>query len=190
MPLLNWLTTFSVRRASVVVLVTIVTVLLGVYSTFQVETELIPDIDFPAITVVTRYPDAAPGDVVAQVTRPVEQSVAAMSGVKELQSVSGEGLSVIVANFEFGEDMKRRESELATRLQGVPLPEAAGRPQVVRASFSQVPIVQFSVSSDTVTGPALEALVRERLVPRLAAAPVGRVGAPRGRQDQRGAQQD
>lgn len=167
MPILNWLTTFSVRRASVVVLITIAIVLLGVYSTFRVKTELIPNIEFPAMTVVTRYPGAGPGDVAAQVTRPLEQIVAGLPGVKDLQSVSGEGVSVIVANFEFGEDMKRREGELATRLQGVPLPEGAGRPQVVRASFSQVPIVQLSVSSDTVTGAALETLVRERLVPRL-----------------------
>ncbi len=164
----TWITSFSVRRANVVLLITFGVILFGIYSVTRVKTELIPSIDFPAVSVITRYPDVGSTEVVDQVTIPIEQRLGTLGGLENLRSFTGEGVSVVVAEFAFGEDMDKREAEAIGEMQSLLLPEGAGRPQVVRASFNQVPIVQFSVSSDTMAAEDLERLIRGGLVPELA----------------------
>ncbi|HWO93457.1 MAG TPA: efflux RND transporter permease subunit, partial [Dehalococcoidia bacterium] len=168
MRLLNWLTTFSVQRASVILLITFAVAGFGIVSIFQTRTELVPNIDFPSLAVITQYRSAAPADVVDDVTRPIEQRLGSINGIEEMRSVSGDGISVVVLNFDFGTDMDQRESEVGTLLQGFPVPPGATRPQLIRASFNQVPVVQFSISSDELDDSELEALVRQDLLPELA----------------------
>ena len=68
-------TGLSLRQRSVVMPVTVLVALLGVFGVARLQTERIPDIEFPVLTVITTYPGASPGAVDGDVTLPLETAV-------------------------------------------------------------------------------------------------------------------
>ena len=106
---MSFLTGLALKRRSVTILV-IILLLVGGVSTFRsLERELLPEIEFPNISIATVYPSANPDAVVRDVTEPIEEAIEGMEGLKDLQSVSTENLSLVLATFEFGEDLEEAE---------------------------------------------------------------------------------
>jgi HAE1 family hydrophobic/amphiphilic exporter-1 len=93
----------------VVVLAVIGVLVLGLVSTMRLRQELMPSIEYPALTVFTMQPGASPADVERGVTLPLETGMKGLPGIKELDSYSNEGVSIIVALFDYGTDMKAAE---------------------------------------------------------------------------------
>ena len=164
--LLGTITRTSLHRKPAIFLAAAIVALIGLFSTFDIQQELFPDIDFPAITVITRYPGAAPESIAEQVTKPVESSISNVEGLKRLQSTTAEGVSVVAAEFDFGTNTEDKERDIASALERVDLPDGAERPTVNRIDFSEFPIVALTVYGDT-GQEKLEDLVRTSVVPEL-----------------------
>jgi HAE1 family hydrophobic/amphiphilic exporter-1 len=143
-----------------------VVALIGLFSAFDIQQELFPDIDLPAVTVITRFPGASPESIVEQVSEPTESALSNVQGLERLQSTTAEGVSVVVAEFDFGSDMEQKEAEIASALERLALPDGADTPSVNRIDFSDFPIVAITVYGDG-SQEELEALVRDSVVPAL-----------------------
>jgi len=143
----SWLTKMSLRNRSIVGLVVVAVVIFGVISVSSLKQELIPDLTFPYLTIFTVDPGTSPSDVERNVTTPLEQTLTTLSGVKQYDSFSNEGMSIITVQYEFGADMKAREAEVQQAVSGARLPPTAMPPKVAVLNFNSMPVVQLAVTS-------------------------------------------
>jgi HAE1 family hydrophobic/amphiphilic exporter-1 len=165
---LSWLTKTSLRNRSIVGLAVLAVLLVGAYAITSLKQELIPDLTFPYLTVLTVDQGSSPADVERNVTAPIEQALKTSSGIKEYDSFSNDGMSIITVQYEFGTDMKAKEAEVQQAVSGVQqtLPVTAMAPQVAALNFNSMPVVQLAVSS-SLPPEQLATLLGTRVVPRL-----------------------
>jgi hydrophobic/amphiphilic exporter-1 (mainly G- bacteria), HAE1 family len=164
--LLSWLTDISLRRATVLVVVVVALFAAGILAATQIKLELYPDIDFPAMTVVTTYPGASPQDVTDDVSRPMEQAASTLAGLKRMESVSSEGLSILLLEFGFGTDMDKQEQDLSKRLSSVAFPSTVSDPRITLINPQLIPVSELSLKGD-ISLDALESIAEEKVVPAL-----------------------
>ena len=143
---MQWLSNISVRRpvfATVLILVFVVVGFVG-YRTLGVDK--FPKIDFPLITIVTPYPGASPAAVETDVSQKIEEAVNTVSGLDTLTSVSTEGVSLVIAQFQLEVDPKSAAQDInehiATILRELP---PGIRPEVRRADPDAAPVIVLSV---------------------------------------------
>jgi multidrug efflux pump subunit AcrB len=132
----------------------------GVISASDIPVELLPDIELPALTVITPFENAAPSEVEKLVTSGIEEAVTSVSGVSGVWSESIEGMSVVKVNFQWGRDMDMAligVKEKVDLIKGE-LPEKAGKSIVVKYDPADEPVMIYSV---TISG-AESGLVRRR----------------------------
>ncbi len=95
----------AVRRRVSVVMAALAVIAFGVVGYNRLALELFPDITYPTITVQTEFPDTAPQEVENLVTRPVEEAVGVLRGLRTVHSVSRPGVSEVTLEFDWGADM-------------------------------------------------------------------------------------
>ena len=162
------LTELAVRRASVTFLLAAAVFGAGVISWGMLKSELLPDIDFPIVTVITPYSGAGTTDVADQVTEPVERTLSGAARVTSVRSTSAAGLSVVVAEFSYGTDIKSTAADIEAGLRSAGLPFGVS-PLVTTLNINAFPILSFTVRA---AGSAeVGALVRDEVVPELAGLP-------------------
>ncbi len=181
---MNWLIKFSLKNASVLVLVTVLVLLAGVFTSLNIKQELLPEIRFPVITVITAYPLAGPEIVESQVTRPIETALQGIADLEGLSSTSSPNVSVVVLNFAFGANLREKESQIqqaVNRVRGN-FPEGVQDPSVSAIRFGDAPVMRLTLSSD-IPVTQLKERVDARVLPKLEGiAGVSRVdvtGAPK-----------
>lgn len=139
---------WCLKNKSVVILATVLLVASGVYATMQLNQELLPDIEFPAVGIATPVPGAGPDLVDEQVTQPVESAIANIDGIEATQSTSSRGFSIVLVEFDLNTDIDEAEDELRRALDGVSLPSQAAEPEINRQSASSFPIINVSLSTE------------------------------------------
>ena len=143
---MQWLASISVRRpvfATVIILVLVVVGIVG-YRTLGVDK--FPKIDFPLVTIVTPYPGASPAAVETDVTQKIEEAVNTVSGLDTLTSVSTEGVSLVIAQFELEIDPKVAAQDINEHIASVLRDMPPGvRPEVRRADPDAAPVLVLSV---------------------------------------------
>jgi hydrophobic/amphiphilic exporter-1 (mainly G- bacteria), HAE1 family len=181
---MNWLIKFSLKNASVLVLVTVLVLLAGVFTSLSIKQELLPDIRFPVITVITAYPLAGPEIVESQVTRPIETSLQGLSDLEGISSTSSPSVSVVVLNFSFGANLREKESQIQQAVNRVRtnFPDGVQDPSVSAIRFGDAPVMRLALSSN-IPVTQLKTRVDARVLPKLEGiAGVSRVdvtGAPK-----------
>jgi len=141
---------FAIRRPITIYMMTAVAVLLGGIAFMRLPVDLMPDIEYPTITVATEYAGVAPEEIETLITRPIEQSVSSAPGVERVSSTSSEGQSRVRVNFEWGTNLDEAANEIRTRLDRLRnvLPQDAQSPSLFKFDVSQFPILWMSVSAD------------------------------------------
>ena len=167
---MSWLTKISLQNRSIVSLAVIAVIVLGAYAVTSLKEELIPDLTFPYLTVVTLAPGSSATSVEQNVTAPLEQAIKATSEVKDFVSYSNEGMSIITVEYEFGTDIEAREAEVQQAVSGVQraLPQGVMAPEVAALNFASLPVVQLAVTSD-LPAQQVGSLLATSVVPRLQA---------------------
>ena len=138
---------WCLKNKSVVLLAGFILIAAGAYATTRLNQELLPDIEFPLVTVSTPVPGAGPDVVDEQVTQPLQGAVEGIEGIESLQATSSPGFSVLVVEFGLDVDTEQAEDEINDAIAGVSLPEQASAPEVDRQSASQFPILNVSLSA-------------------------------------------
>ncbi|MBW3566279.1 MAG: efflux RND transporter permease subunit [Acidobacteria bacterium] len=136
---------FSVRRRVTVTVAAAALVIFGIVSFTRLPINLLPDVSYPTLTVETRYPGAAPGEMEALITRPLEETVGIVSGVRRITSASRPGLSQVTLEFEWGRNMDFAAIDVRQKLDLVQLPREAERPVVLRFDPSNEPFMRLFV---------------------------------------------
>ena len=163
---MSLLTALALGRRSVTILIIAMLLAAGVYTYRTLPVELFPEIEFPLVTVVAFYPSANPDAVVRDVTIPIESAIAGMDGLENVQSISSENQSVLLANFKFGVDMAEAARTISSRLSGLSFPSGVKAPTVGRINPDEFPVMQLSVLSDREI-PELQRIVESLVRPAI-----------------------
>lgn len=132
----------------IVILLVIIIVVAGISSFIALPRRLNPEVKLPIVTVSTLLPGASPKDVEDLVTNPIEDAVKGTKGITELNSVSNESVSTIIAQFNSTTSPEKAEADLKSAVDSVNnLPEDAKTPVVKRFDFEDQPVWIFSVKS-------------------------------------------
>jgi len=149
-----------------------VIVLLGAISLTRLPVDLMPEFAQPTIAIIVTYTGVGPLEMEQLVTRPLEQAAAAVPGVRQINSGSSEGRSLIRLSFNWGTDMSEALDEVRSRVDRTRgrLPEDADPPQIFKADPNAFPIVNLAVQGefDPVT---LREIAENDLAPRIERAP-------------------
>ena len=142
------LASLSTRRPVATFMVVLLIVTLGAFSLTKLTVDLFPNIRFPIVIVLTQYHGAGPREVEKEVTRPIEGAVGGVSSVKRVSSETREGLSVVVAEFNWGTDMDFAALEMREKVDRVKglLPDGVEEPMVLKIDPGMMPVIQLTLS--------------------------------------------
>ena len=140
------LSSFVTSRPVAVLMVVIAAVVFGFFSYKRLPVTLMPELTYPTLTVRTEYPGAAPEEVENDVSRPIEEALGVIGGLRRISSVSRAGLSDVVLEFGWDVDVSDATQETLEKLDLVFLPDQAERPLVLHYDPSLDPVLELSLS--------------------------------------------
>jgi HAE1 family hydrophobic/amphiphilic exporter-1 len=125
-------------------------IIMGLLSWRRLEVELLPDISLPRISVTTAYRNVAPEEIENLITRPIEEALGATTGVERISSTSSEGVSVVVAQFRWGQDMDFAALAVREKVDLIKgfLPEDAEEPIVSKYDPATAPIITLALTGE------------------------------------------
>ena len=140
-----------IRRPVFTTMLVMLLVVFGVTSYPSLGIDLYPDIDFPIVTVRITYTGASPEEMEGLITKPVEDAVSSVSGIKTLSSTSREGISETIIEFELGTNAKMAANDVREKVAGVRrrLPDEIDEPVVQRYDITAQSIMTYSLASET-----------------------------------------
>jgi len=167
----------SIKRPVFVTCLVILSLAAGLISMSKLGVDQFPDVTFPIVVVATPYPGAGPTEVETLVTKPIEDELSSISGIKRLTSENREGFSVVIAEFYLEVDVKYAEQQVRDHVGSVKskLPTDVKESTISRVDPSDQPIIQVALSSD-LSAAQLYDLADEKLKPLFGQVPsVGKV---------------
>ena len=159
---------FSVNRRVTTAMLAMILVVLGFIAFTSLGLDFFPDIDFPTVSVVTTYSGASSEDIENTITRPLEQIINTISRVKEVDSMTTEGASVIMVEFEWGTNLDFAAQDIRDQvgLYRNFIPEEASDPLVVKFNLGEFPIIFGGITADRPTL-ELKKIIEDEVAPRL-----------------------
>ena len=139
----------AVKRPVTMIILVSVIIITGFFTLSRMAVELYPEMKFPIAAVITSYPGAGPEEVEAQVTKPLESSLGTISGIKEINSESTPGSSLILISFNWGANMDSAVIDIREKTGMIEkfLPSEADKPMVFKMDPTMMPIVQMGLSA-------------------------------------------
>jgi HAE1 family hydrophobic/amphiphilic exporter-1 len=158
----------SVRKPVTTIMIFVAVIVLGVFSLVNLPIDLMPDMDIPAMSVITYYPGASAEDIEVNVTKPLENQLNSLQNLKKVTSTSKDNISFILIEFEYGTNMDQSSNDVRDLLSLVEntLPEDAEKPTLFKFNSSMIPVVIYGVTAKE-SYPALEKIIDERITERL-----------------------
>ena len=149
------LSRYSVKKPYTVVVAVVLVLILGVVSFTKMNTDLLPSMDMPYAMVMTTYPGASPETVEQTVTRPIEQSMATVSNITNVSSVSSENASVVILEFSEDANMDSVTLEMRENLDQIKgyWDESVGNPMIMKLNTDMLPVFVAAVDMDGLTAP-------------------------------------
>jgi HAE1 family hydrophobic/amphiphilic exporter-1 len=163
----------SINRPVTTYMMIAAILLLGAIAFVRLPVDLMPEMEFPTLTVSTNYQGVAPEEMETLITRPIEEAVSALAGVEKIRSSSSEGQSSVRISFTWGTDLNEAASDVRTRLDRLRriLPEDADPPTLFKFDTTQFPIMFLAVASSEMDALALRHLMEDQIQYRLERVP-------------------
>jgi HAE1 family hydrophobic/amphiphilic exporter-1 len=139
---------FSVNRPVTVLMFYLLILITGVISFMRLPIDFLPDIGYPQLTVICVYDNSSPEEVEKLITKPIEEVVSTLKGVRKVKSISRDDVSVVTLKYNWGTDMAYASLSLREQLDNLRyvLPEEAERPNIAKLDPSEDPVMFISVS--------------------------------------------
>jgi HAE1 family hydrophobic/amphiphilic exporter-1 len=155
---------FSVSKPVTVMMAFLAVLMIGGVCLTQLPVDLLPEMDLPAISVVTIYEGAAPEDVETKVTEPLERALSTVPELKHITSKSKEGISLISLTFEWGTDIDTRANEVrdSVGMAKMYLPDEVDEPRVLKFDIARFPIMVYGAMAEE-SYPRLEDILRDEI---------------------------
>jgi HAE1 family hydrophobic/amphiphilic exporter-1 len=158
----------AIERPVTMFMISGVILLLGAISLVRLPVDLLPEVTYPSLTVSVGYTGVGPQEIETLIVRPLEQSLAAVPGLEQLNSTASEGRGVVRLNFAWGTPLNEAADEVRTRVDRLRgrFPLEADPPTIQKFDASQSPIMQIGLEGnyDSVT---LREMAEQDLGPRL-----------------------
>ena len=140
-------TKLAINRPIAILMLITAFVILGLVSYNKLPAELNPKVEFPVVTVTTTYAGTNPQEMETLITKPVEDSLAGVSGLKEITSTSQQGVSVVSCEFYLGTNLDTAASDVLQKVNAARrrLPTQADSPSVVKADNSAQPVLYLAM---------------------------------------------
>lgn len=140
----------AVSKPTTIAILFTVLALLGVYTTFGLPLDLLPDIELPYVAISTTYPGAGPEEVEKRVTRPVESVISGVSGIEYLGSSSSNSNSLVYIQLTFGMNIDEAMNDIRAKLDYVKelLPDDAKTPMIYKMDPNMIPIMFYAISGN------------------------------------------
>jgi hydrophobic/amphiphilic exporter-1 (mainly G- bacteria), HAE1 family len=139
-------TGFVTQRPVAILMLFLAAVVFGSFSYGRLPVTLMPELSYPTLTVRTEYPGAAPEEVENDVTRPIEEALGVIGGLRRISSVSRAGVSDVVLEFAWDTDVSEATQDTLEKLDLVFLPDEAERPLILHYDPSLDPVMELSLS--------------------------------------------
>ena len=164
-----WISDTSIKRPVFATMVIVSFMVLGVVSLGRLGIDLFPEVNFPFVNVLVPYPGAGPEEVETLVTRPIEDAVAGINGVKRVISTSAEGLSMVGIELRLEIDPQAATAEVREKVAAIRarLPEQIKDPTINRFDVSALPISTYAVGSGTLSSDVVRRMVEDDIKPLL-----------------------
>ncbi len=162
----------AINRPITMYMICSVIVLLGAISLTRLPVDLMPDVTYPSLTIRVSYPGVGPLEMEELVARPIEQAVAAVAGVEQINSTSSEGSATVRLNFAWGTNLNAAADDVRSRVDRVRgrLPEDADPPILFKFDASAMPIMGVGIEGN-MDPVALRELAQNQLSVRLERVP-------------------
>ena len=164
-----FLSNLSIKRPVFASVMMLALVTLGLFSWRRLPIDMMPDVEIPVLSIITEFPGASPETVEREVTKRIEEAVNPISGVKHVMSVSREGLSSVVAEFNLEVKINDVSQEARAKINAIrrELPEGMKEPVIQKFDFAAMPIVSLAVRSNVLNPRDLTTLADRKIKRRL-----------------------
>ncbi len=157
---------WAIRNPVPVTLLFVGLVIAGLIAYAGLPVKQFPNIQFPVVAVTVTQSGAAPGEMETQITRPVEDAIAGITGVDNVQSVVTQGVSTTSIQFNMGEDLQKKTDEVRAKVDQVRqnLPRDIDEPQITQVEIdSAFPIITYAVSAPAMSDEQLSWFVDDTI---------------------------
>jgi HAE1 family hydrophobic/amphiphilic exporter-1 len=144
---------FAIKRPVITVVTMLSLVVFGIFALLSLDTDEFPEVEAPFIFVSVPYPGASPDIVEREVVEPIEEAVAGLSGVDDIQSQALDGFGSIQVIFVYGTDPKQASQDIRDAISQIrgDLPQEMEEPILARFDPNDQPIVSLTLSSETMS---------------------------------------
>ncbi|MGD8747390.1 MAG: efflux RND transporter permease subunit [Balneolaceae bacterium] len=144
------LTDISLRRPVTTIMVFISFLVIGIIASRLVPLEYFPDISYPGAYISVPYNNSTPEEVERTITRPIEEAMATIGGIKRMSSNSSENQAGIFVEFEMGTDIRLKSLEIKEKIDGIrnQLPDDMERFYINKFSAQDIPMMNLRISSN------------------------------------------
>ena len=141
---------FSIKRPVTVLMAVMICILLGAIAFTEIPVDLMPEVNFPTLSITTDYEGVGPEEIETLISRPLEQIVSAAPGVERVTSTSSEGRSSVRIEFVYGTDIEVAADEVRSRLDRGrrSLPDDIEPPTIFKFDVTQFPIMFLTVATE------------------------------------------
>lgn len=163
------LSDLSIKQPVFATMLMVGLVVLGIFSYKELPTDLFPKVDLPVASVRTLYPGVSPETVETEVTKRIEEAVNPIQGVRHISSITSEGFSSILIEFELGTNIYSAAQDVRSKVSALrrDFPAGVEEPVIERLDPSELPVLSLSVKSDQLTPKQLTSLVEKVISKRL-----------------------
>ncbi|MGN0293593.1 MAG: efflux RND transporter permease subunit [Lachnospiraceae bacterium] len=162
---------FSVKKPFTVVVAVVMVLILGYVSFTRMTTDLLPSMELPYAIVITTYPGASPEEVESSVTIPIEESMATISNIKNVSSISNENFSLVILEFEEDTNMDTASLDMRESLDQLESSwnnDMISSPIIMKLNPDMMPIMIAGVEDENYDSAAdLTRFVEEKIMPEL-----------------------
>ena len=160
---------FSVKKPYTVLVAVVLVIVLGVVSMMKMSTDLLPNISLPYVIVMTTYPGASPETVEMTVTQPVEGSMATVSNIESISSVSSENYSMVILEFAQSADMNAVSLEIRENLDQIKSywSDDIGNPIIMKLNPDMLPVMIAAVGGEGMTNAEVTDITQNTVMPDL-----------------------
>jgi len=160
------ISTLSIKRYVATFLIFVTLIFMGIFFSSQMKISYYPDFSAPVFLIMTPYRSATPLQVEQEVTKIIEQAIVSAEGVDEIESISSEGFSNIIARLKWNADTKESKESIREKIDFIipDLPRDAGKPSIMDINTLIPPPVEISISSDKLKQAELKELIEDEIL--------------------------
>ncbi len=166
------ITEIAIKRPAFLTMFFSALAVLGIYSYLQMGTDLLPKMSWPFVAITTLYPGAGPKEVESQVSKPIEEALSSLPGLKSLRTYSNENVSLTWVEFNMSVDVDVALNDVERKINEIRLqfPQDVRQPQISKADLNTAPILRIAALSSFKDQEFFQ-FIKDKIKPKLEQVP-------------------